>query len=155
MYFLSKFYQSIKFLAALSGTAGSIVAIVYGVILSGGTVFIVGGSLCLANSLFNIVEIGKVNFDIRKQIDELKTSLGFFSRQNRDLHANIESLNKIRDQFLDQNQQLQKTLDASSERIKSLESLKDEYDIENKNLATQLETEKGQLIQFTDENMAL
>src|SRR5437016_6035626 len=125
MYFLSRVYQSIKFLTALSGTGGAIVAIVYGALWSGGTVFIVGGSFCLANSVFNIVEIGKVNFDIRKQIGELTTSLGYFTRQNMELHTNIDSLSKLRDQFTTQNTKLQKTLQLSADRIKQLEDLKD------------------------------
>jgi chromosome segregation ATPase len=154
-YFISKVYQSVKLLTALSGTTGAILAIVYGAAMSGGTIFIVGGSLCLGNSLFNLIEIGKVNFDIKKQLDELKNNLRLFSQENVILQGNVESLNIIRGQFVKQNEELQKTLDKSSEHVDQLEKIKTEYDEMNKKLGTQLKEQNAQIVEYTSENKSL
>ena len=90
MYFISRMYQTIKGLIAMTGVTGSVLAIVYGSMASGGTVFVVGGVLCMANSLFNIIEIGKVTVDIRKQIHTLETTIDGFLRDgkaNNEAHA--------------------------------------------------------------------
>lgn len=155
MYFISRIYQSIKCLTAVSGTTGAIIAIVYGALMSGGTIFIVGGSLCLANSVFNLIEIGKINVDIKQQINELKMNLKLFSQENVSLHTNVISLNNIRDQFIKENKKLQDTIDEGIEHIGQLEKLKDEYDEINKKLSAQLEDNKDQIIEMTNENKTL
>lgn len=155
MYYLSKIYQGFKGFTAISGTTGSILAIVYGILTTGGTVFIIGGSLCLVNSIFNLIEISKVNLDIRKQIGELKTSLRDFSRENAELHNNVKSLGKIKEDFVRENRQLQTTLDESAEQLERLETLKDDYDDINQKLAAQLEEEKDNLIDLRGQNEEL
>ena len=94
MYFISSLYQSLKGTTALAGLVGSLLAIVIGSTSTGGTVYIVGGSLCLANSLFNIIEIGKVNIDIKKQITQLSTLLTVFMEKNDELKNNETDLKK-------------------------------------------------------------
>ena len=46
MYFLSKLFRNFRYLISLIGIGSGLVIIIFGA-LSGGTAFIVGGSLCI------------------------------------------------------------------------------------------------------------
>lgn len=144
-YVIGKFYQSIKFIVATAGTGGSIAAIVWGSAFSGGVIPIVGGSLCLANSLFNYIEIGKVNFDIKKQLSDLTLRLTQFSQENTRLSDNVDSLAQLRDQFIKENNTLQATLQKSAIHLDQLEKIKNEYDQVNTKLSTELHQENSSL----------
>lgn len=154
MYFLSKVYQSIKTVTAIVGATGSVMAIVYGATMAAtaGTPIIVGGSLCLANSVFNLLEIGKVNVDIKNQINELKVNLTQFSRQNVELESNVKGLTDLKDKFIRQNKELQTTLENSADQLEHLQRIKEEYDEVNKKLTAQLEDGQEQIKEYGDNN---
>jgi chromosome segregation ATPase len=157
MYFLSKIYQSIKMVTAIVGATGSVMAIVYGASMAatGGTPIIVGGSLCLANSVFNLLEIGKVNIDIKNQINDLKINLTQFSRQNVELENNVKGLTDLKDKFVRHNKELQITLESSADQLENLQRIKEEYDEVNKKLSAQLEDGQEQLQKYDENNMLL
>jgi len=157
MYFLGKVYQSIKMVTAIVGATGSVMAIVYGatMVATGGTPIIVGGSLCLANSVFNLLEIGKINIDIKNQINELKLNLVRFGQQNIELENNVKGLSDLKDKFILQNQQLQTTLESSADQLEHLQKIKEEYDECNIRLATQLEDGHEQLLGYSENNTLL
>lgn len=157
MYYLGKVYQSVKMATAIVGSVGSIMAIVYGATMAatGGTPIIVGGSFCLANSVFNLLEIGKVNIDIKKQIDELKQNLTRFGQQNIELEKNVQGLTDIKDQFMRQNQELQTTLESSADQLEHLQKIKEEYDEINHKLSAQLEDGHDQVEKYTENNNLL
>nr|QBK87946.1 MAG: uncharacterized protein LCMAC202_03070 [Marseillevirus LCMAC202] len=173
MYFISKLYQSAKTAIAVSGVTGSLLAIVYGALQSGGAVFIVGGSLCLANSLFNLVEIGKVNIDIKKQIKSLEASIGQFVEHNLKLEENVRAEQTNNKNHAQENNRLRTLVSKSEKHISRLETLQGELTIakgnvqreadcltiENKNfsntskeLRSQLATVKRLKDQYSTEN---
>jgi DNA repair exonuclease SbcCD ATPase subunit len=139
---------------AMVGATGSVMAIVYGATMaaSGGTPIIVGGSLCLANSVFNLLEIGKINVDIKNQINELKLNLTQFGRQNVELEKNVQGLTDLKEKFIRQTEELQSTLDSSADQLEHLEKIKEEYDEVNKKLMGQLEDGQEQLHKYDENN---
>jgi len=162
MYFFGKIYRSSKMLAASLGSIGSVLAIVYGVLMSGGTVFIIGGSLCLVNSIFNFLDIAKVDKDIKKQVDNLKkqtTELSYkiqdFEHENQELHQNVTDLTDLKEVFIEKNTELQITMNSSLTQLETLEDLKDEYLSANRDLEHHLEEEKNQLVRLEDRNSEL
>ena len=138
-YFVGKIYQSIKATTAVSGVVGSLLAIIYGalIIKSGGTVIVIGGSLCMANSLFNIVEVGKVNFDIKKQIKALDTSLEFFVKQNDVLTENVSISKKNNEDQARENKRLQEIVTKAEKHINKLEKIQQELAKTKEDLATE------------------
>ncbi len=108
MYFINNFYRSIKTIAATLGLVGSSLMIIYGVLQTGGTVYVVSGSLCLANALFNLGETGKVLADIKNQVDRLKSNLNLFSQENQELQIHVHSLGNTVEQSLVQIDRLEK-----------------------------------------------
>lgn len=154
MYFFTKIYQSLKAIISLTGASGSIVAIVYGVLQlqTGGTPFIIGGSLCLANSLFNIVELAKVNFDIKKQIKELENNISHFVNENTKLAESNVKIRENIDAQTSENNRLQSLVKKSEMHISKLENfqkqiLKTKNCIENE--AAKLQNENVQLKELT------
>lgn len=148
MYFVSRIYQSLKIVVATFGLTGSVIAIVYGSLMSGGAVFIVGGSLCLVNSLFNFGESGKVINDIKKQISKLKDNLTVFSKENFKLKENVEEFSKLRDEFVKRNIILQQTLEETVNQISQLDKVQSE-------LRVNLNDQKLQINFLKDENNEL
>jgi len=125
MYFISKIYQSTKTLTAVSGTIGSLMAICAGSISSGGTIYIIGGSLCLANSLFNLIEVGKVNLDIKKQIDILNIA--------------VNNLSESSQTFIIENKKLQEIIKQAYNQITLLENVRIQLESSNDNLKEKIE----------------
>lgn len=161
-YFVTKLYRSLKFVFASLGLAGSAIAIIYGSIQTGGTIYIIGGSICLANSLFNFWEVGKVSADILKQINNLKKSLESFDKKlevfankNIQLENSVEQLERIKEDFIEKEKSLQKSLNRSFEQIEKMENLKNKYMSLSKDLEKNLEKENEQIISLTNKNKDL
>lgn len=161
-YFVTRIYRSLKFLFASLGLAGSTLAIIYGSIQTGGTVYIVGGSICLANSIFNFWEVGKVSADILKQINNLKNNievfnekLEFFANKNTQLERSIIQLEEIKDSFVKKNQLLKQNLTSSLSQIDKLEKVKNKYMNLNLDLEKSIQEENGQIIALNDKNKDL
>lgn len=95
MYVKSNIYKVVKAASAITGTGGSVLAIIYGALLSGGLPFIIGGSLCLANSIFNLVEFIKVNPDICDEIKRLDEKLRSSTKLNGKFRREVSELRKL------------------------------------------------------------
>jgi len=162
MYFIGKIYQSVKAVVALAGVSGSLIAIIVGVVSSGGVIFIVGGSLCLANSLFNIIEIGKVNFDIKKQIKNLEDSIKDFVAQSNRLEHNIDAQarenSRLKNLVNKSEQHIEKLEDIQSQILATKDTLQKEVTglhAENQNLSSALNRLHGYYDQYAAENKQL
>lgn len=155
MYFVSKFYRGVKLFFAGLGTTGGIITIVYGALQSGGTVFVVGGSIVLANSLFNFWETSKVSADILKQVNNLNGKIDDFSDQNKQQQMNIKELNKFKTDFGIKNRALQKTVNDVTHQLSELDQLR----LKSQNIQVMLEKnlilEKDQVIILSDQNVEL
>lgn len=136
-YYISKIYISLKATTAFAGIIGSLLAIIYGVIQTGGTVFIIGGSLCLVNSVFNVIEVGKVNLDIKRQIAELEKSIGKFIAQTDRLQELAVINERNAGYYRAENHKLKKLVEKSELQIVKMEDiqngLKDQLTAMNKN----------------------
>jgi len=148
MYFLSKCFRFAKASLAVIGTLMSTGVIVYGVVTSGGAIYIVGGGFYLATSLFLGFDSSKVLADIRKQIDILKTDLDLFDSENRQLCQNIDHLKQVKENFVKENRKLHSTLEQTEEHMRKLKHLKDE-------LEENIEAEKDELTHFSVQNEEL
>lgn len=126
MYFIEKGFQFIKTTVATLGIGGSLIAIIAGAV-GGESIFIIGGSLCMANSIFNIIEIGKVNLDIKKQIENLEDSIDLFIEENQKYKQN----NTV---YAQENIKLKETITESKENIVHLEKIQHEITKTKKNL---------------------
>lgn len=140
MYFTTKLYQSIKGTTATLGTVGAVLAICFGA-TGGGTVYIVGGSLCLANSIFNLIEFGKVNIDIKKQLKTLDLALQNFQNKIITLNSSVES-------FLAETTHLKKLLENANAQIQYMDEIR-------KDLVDANKVTKSQLVTFQSENTKL
>lgn len=142
MYFTTKIYQSIKGTVATAGTVGSILAICFGAVAaSGGTIYIVGGSLCLANAIFNLIELGKVNIDIKKQLKELDNVIKSYTAQNM-----IQSNNNLT--LMHQITRLKSSLEDSAKQVEYMDDIR-------RDLMKSKEITEQQLQKFRDENNVL
>lgn len=108
---------------------------------SGGTVFVVGGSLCLANSLFNILEISKVTMDIRDQIKRLQRSVADIEFQNGLLKENNNTSRENNEIQARENKRLSELLERSDTQVEKLQQLqkqisiaKNDFEAESKRL---------------------
>ena len=65
----------------------------------GGIIYIVGGSVWLAETVFIFFDGSKIAKDIKKQVDEIKRNLRDFQDENMKLSLNIESLTKTKEEL--------------------------------------------------------
>lgn len=152
MYFISRFYRSIKFTFASLGAIGSSLAIIYGALQSGGTVFIIGGSIGLANSLFNFWETGKVSADILKQVNNLNDRISQFADQNEVQKENIEKFNEVKKDMVKRNTELQKTIGELTKKLGNLEHSRQKSLELQEELSKNLDLEKEQIVVLGEQN---
>src|SRR3990170_1816635 len=153
MYFLSNIYRNVKLAVATVGGIGAIITIIYGAVSSGGTVFIVGGSVWLVQTGFNFFDSSKAQIDIKKQVKKLEKNLDVFSKENEILKGNIGELQSAKDEYVRQNIKLAQNFEKSDKQIEKLAKLKEQYEAESKQFQIILEEEKNKLNELEDNNI--
>lgn len=116
-YFASKFYNGFKTSVASLGTISSTAMIIYGAVTSGAGIYIVGGSIFLAESLFLLFDSSKVLADIKKEIDRLNTLLNVITEETSRLKQNVDDLTHVKTDIVAENQELQKTIAETNKQI--------------------------------------
>jgi len=152
---MSNAWRSIKVFIASAGMVGSSIAIIYGSLQTGGTVYIIGGSLCMDNSVFNFIETGKVINDIKEQITNLTDNITLFSEENKSLKTNVDDLTNLKIDFVEKNRELQTTIHQTVDRINKLEDLRNDYVKVNHEMKENLNHEKEQVKMIGEKNLEL
>jgi chromosome segregation ATPase len=140
MYYLSKAFRTFKYALSLLGLGSSTVIIIYGAI-SGGIVFIIGGSLCILPSTFIFFENTKVLQDIEKNVKVFKNQLS--------------SLEKDIGEFHDERIKLNGTIKSLEETVTNLDTLSKEFTLENDQLKQSLKNLDSENKIYTGENIKL
>ena len=123
MYVIGNLYKSIKGIKTLTGITGSAITLTYGIIQSGGTIFIVGGALCMTTALFDIFELTKVTKDLDKEITDYQSYLdGYIGRIN-ELYGECDINKRYTLYQTRENEQLRQLLEKSEYTINELKLL--------------------------------
>lgn len=152
MDFLSNSYRYLKLGVATLGGLSALGVLFYGIFGGGGIIYIIGGSLWLVQTGFNYFDSGKVHMDIRKQVNELKDGLSEFANENISLKGNIDNLEKVKENFVNSNNQLVKIVERSEQKLGILSEIKKEYENENNKYIQLLDQNNLQLQQLENQN---
>jgi len=132
MFFISKTYNTIKLLIASIGGIGAITSIIYGIVIgTNGLIYIIGGSIWLVQTGFNLFDSSKVTYEIKQQINRLETEVDNFSNQNIILRSNLIELTKLKEQYIIENKKLLENFKLSENQLIKLNLLKHDYEREN------------------------
>ena len=156
MFYLTTVYQGLKMAVAGVGGLGSFGAIVYGAFLglsTSGIIYIVGGSIWLTETCFILFDSAKVSSEIREQVNVLKANLKDFESENLHLKWSVSELNKVREEFVNENKKLVILLEKSDRNIKNLSKLKEKFEKQAKEYKVLLDEEKRQLEILSNQNI--
>lgn len=156
MFYLSTVYQGIKTAVAAVGAAGSVTAIIYGVVIgasSSGMIYIIGGSIWLAETCFIVFDSSAVTIEIRKQVDRLNTSIDDFEKENVELKFSISELNSVKTEFVNENRKLATIVSKSEKYINRLGKLNKKFEEESVKYQNLLKEEVRQLNVLSKQNV--
>jgi len=155
MFFLSGIYRTIKLAIAGLGGISAIGALVAGIVMGGttGTILIVGGSLWVANSAFHFFDTAVPFSILKKDLDNLRDQLKKFSDENIKLHGNVAELEKIKIDFIKENEKLIHSLEKSEVQLGKLDKLKQKYEETNGKYQQLIETEKKEIVKLEKQNI--
>jgi len=131
MFFLSNTYRNIKFAIAGLGGIGAAGTIIYGAVASGGIIYIIGGSIWLAQTTFNFFDSSKATIEIKKSVKQLNKDIKLFNEQNDYLKENIGKLGNTADVYIKQNKTLITNIKKTETQLTKLATLKSSYEKEN------------------------
>lgn len=167
MYFLSSTYRNSKLLFSITGGLCAVGLIVTGILTHGASILIIGGSIWLVESILLSIDSSKILSDIKKQINLLDRNVKNFQAENLVLGNSISNINRIKDQFVVENNLLSDSLKISKLQLDKLNEIKINYEslidnekknivdltlqkdlfvIENANLKESIENGKRQII---------
>jgi len=163
--YLGRAFQGVKLGIAATGALASGGAIIYGIVASGGVVFIVGGAVCLLTSGFSLYDGSLIFKQIKEQVDFFKTEnkrlqeqvtkfdeqLGTMKTENRTLKDGVEKLRNLGERFKEEHKRLTELVAKSEQKVLELQETKDAYETENNKLKEQV----GKLHKLHEESKRL
>ena len=167
MYFLSNLFQGIKKTLCALGLLSSSGIIIYGAVtVAGGTVLgwvaIGCGIACFIPSCFGVFESTKLLNDIKKEVENFKQQIKIFGDENEKFKLenetfkqNVESLEKTKQDIMQENTKLAVLADRQEQQAKNFDDLRQQYEVQVDKFKEQADTIDAQNKELLVENSAL
>lgn len=156
-YYISQGFTYLKTSIGGIGLLASTSMIIYGSLASGAWIYLTGGAIFMALSLFTLFDSSKVISDIKREIQKLRGNINDFQVENNilkntngNLQKNVDDLSNVKDKFICENKKLKDTVTMATSQLEMLDYLKEQYANANKLLFENLKTEGDHLVAFAN-----